>query len=455
MRQPWKGPLSAGSTARRRPRGDGDAAVGLLVVLEHGHHGAAHGHARAVERVHEFGLALGVAKPRLHAPGLEGLAVAAGADLAVGALPRQPDLEVIGLGGAEAHVAGAQRHHAVGQLQRLQHGLGVAHHLFQCGVAVLGVGYLHHLDLVELVLADHAARVAPGAAGLGAEAGAVRRQLDRQLRGVQDALAHAVGQADLAGGYEVLLLLRRLALARALGGRAASVDPEHVVLELGQLPGADQDLAVDDVGGVALGVAVLLGVQVQHELGERPVQPRHRPAQKGEARAREQRSGVEVQPQRSAQVDMVLDLEVEGARRAPAAHLGVALFAGAHGHAVVRQVGQAQHHVGQLGLHGLEALGRGFQLVAQAGHLGHDAGRVLALGLELADLTTQAVAPGLQFLGAGLDGLALGLEGREAGFIEKGLGVLAGLQPGDDAGQIATKLLDVEHERLRKTKICS
>src|SRR5882724_4878283 len=48
--------------------------------------------------------------------------------------------------------------------------------------AALGMRDLHHLDLVELVLADHAARVAPGAARLGAKARRVRRELDRQGR---------------------------------------------------------------------------------------------------------------------------------------------------------------------------------------------------------------------------------------------------------------------------------
>jgi hypothetical protein len=117
--------------------------------------------------------------------------------------------------------------HAVGQFQLLQDGLGMAHHLLQRGVALVGRGDLHHLDLVELVLADHAARVAPGAAGLAAEAGAVRGELDRQLRGVEDLLAHGVGQRDLAGADQVLLGLRLVA--------AAARDPEHVVLELGQL----------------------------------------------------------------------------------------------------------------------------------------------------------------------------------------------------------------------------
>jgi hypothetical protein len=50
-------------------------------------------------------------------------------------------------------------------------------------------------------------------------------------------------------------------------------------LNLGSWPGAFEHLAVDDVGRVALGVAVLAGLQVQHELRQRAVQPRRRPAQ--------------------------------------------------------------------------------------------------------------------------------------------------------------------------------
>jgi hypothetical protein len=44
--------------------------------------------------------------------------------------------------------------------------------------------------------------------------------------GVQDLLAHGVGQRDLGGADQVLLGLRLVAAAR---------DPEHVFLELGQL----------------------------------------------------------------------------------------------------------------------------------------------------------------------------------------------------------------------------
>ena len=81
-----------------------------------------------------------------------------------------------------------------------------------------------------------------------------------------------------------------------MGLVATAADPEHVVLELGQLPGAFEHLAVDNVGRVALGVAMLLCLHIEHELRERTVQPRHRAAQETEARAGELGTEVEIEP---------------------------------------------------------------------------------------------------------------------------------------------------------------
>ena len=122
--------------------------------------------------------------------------------------------------------------------------LGVADHFFQRLVAFCGVGDLHHFHFVELVLADHAARVAPGAAGFGAKARAVRGEFEGQAGFGQDFALHVVGQRHFGGGDEV----HRLGLAflpAFLGG-------EQVGLELGQLAGAAQRPVIDDVGRVAL-----------------------------------------------------------------------------------------------------------------------------------------------------------------------------------------------------------
>ena len=67
-----------------------------------------------------------------------------------------------------------------GKPEPLQDRLGVAGQLLERLVRVLRMDDLHHLDLVELVLADHAARVLAVAAGLRAEARRVRGEPDRQ-----------------------------------------------------------------------------------------------------------------------------------------------------------------------------------------------------------------------------------------------------------------------------------
>ena len=64
--------------------------------------------------------------------------VAARRDLAVGALAGQPDLDVVGLGRGEAHVARAEQHRAVRQAEPLQDLLGVARQALELVVRLLG-----------------------------------------------------------------------------------------------------------------------------------------------------------------------------------------------------------------------------------------------------------------------------------------------------------------------------
>ncbi len=107
--------------------GNYDAAVGLLVIFEDGEPGAADGQAAAVERVDELGLARpSWAVADVGAAGLEGLEVGAGRDFAVEVLAGEPDFEVVGLGGGEAHVAGAEEHAAIGEAECFEDGFGVA-----------------------------------------------------------------------------------------------------------------------------------------------------------------------------------------------------------------------------------------------------------------------------------------------------------------------------------------
>ena len=64
--------------------------------------------------------------------------------------------------------------HPVRQTELLQNSLRVAHHLFQHGVAGVGMNDLHHLYFVKLVLTNQAPRVTPGTARLRPKARCVR-----------------------------------------------------------------------------------------------------------------------------------------------------------------------------------------------------------------------------------------------------------------------------------------
>ena len=109
-------------------------------------------------------------------------------------------------------------------------------HFFQHFVALFGVHDLHHFDLVKLVLADHAARVAAVAAGFGAEARGVGGQLDGQFGFLHDCIAHEVGQRHFRGGNEV----QRLVVWHGLTVLAAFFGGEQIAFKLGQLAGGTQ-----------------------------------------------------------------------------------------------------------------------------------------------------------------------------------------------------------------------
>src|SRR5688572_4758433 len=91
---------------RMQGGGDLDAAVGTLVVFQDRHERAADGKTGTVQCVHELGLALVAAEPRLHTPRLEGLEVAARRNLAIRILCGQPHFEIVGFRRPEPHVAG-------------------------------------------------------------------------------------------------------------------------------------------------------------------------------------------------------------------------------------------------------------------------------------------------------------------------------------------------------------
>ena len=211
--------------------------------------------------------------------------------------------------------------------------------------------------------------------------------------------AHGVGEGHFAGGDQV----QRLAFSLL----ATFFDGKQVFLKLGQLPRAAQGIGIHDVRRVALGVAVLGGLHVQHELGQRAVQAGDGAAHEGKAGTCQLGTRVGIQAQRRAYIDMVFHFKVKLANAAPGAGHHVARLVCAHGHAVVRQVGQLQHHGVQVGHDGGGAQLTRLQLGFVGGYLGHHGIGAFAFGFEHANGFGQAVAFGLQLFGAHLDGFAL------------------------------------------------
>src|SRR5689334_9056539 len=114
-------PLGAADVRTKRGRDD-HRAISLLVLLEDRNQRATNREARAVERVDRT-RSLAGRRPvaDLGAPRLEVLVVRARGDLAERALAREPDLDVVGLGRAEAEVAGAQGDHSIMKAEALEH----------------------------------------------------------------------------------------------------------------------------------------------------------------------------------------------------------------------------------------------------------------------------------------------------------------------------------------------
>src|SRR5207237_7857325 len=154
-------------------------------VRRRGDGGAPYEEAGAVQRVPDLrpATALGL-EADVDAAAAEVGVGRAGRDLAVLSLSRQPDLEVVALGGAEADVAGAALDDAIRQLEPLQDRLRLAHHRLQLVVPLGRRRQLHQLDLVELVVAKDALHVLAIGAGLATvarrEGGVAPRQ--RSLR---------------------------------------------------------------------------------------------------------------------------------------------------------------------------------------------------------------------------------------------------------------------------------
>ena len=143
---------------------------------------AADGDAGAVERVDEpRALALGRPVARVHPPRLEVAADRAGGDLAVAVLPRQPDLDVEGLAAWQSPCRRCRASSRdSGQRASFCSTASAQPSMRSCSALdCSGVVIETSSTFVNWLLADHAARVAPRRARLGAEAWRGRGEAQR------------------------------------------------------------------------------------------------------------------------------------------------------------------------------------------------------------------------------------------------------------------------------------
>jgi hypothetical protein len=102
---------------------------------------------------------------------------------------------------------------------------------------------------------------------------------------------------------------------------------EELVLEFRELAGGHHGLRVHEVRHPDLAVAVLLSVEVQHELGERALEARPRTPQDHESRLSDLSSALKVQnSELLPQLPVKLRGKSEPARLAPPAHLAILLL---------------------------------------------------------------------------------------------------------------------------------
>ena len=243
----------------------------------------------------------------------------------------------------------------VRQLQEAQDVLSSVDHRVEFMPARLRLDELDELDLVELVLADQAARIAAGAASLGAEARRVAAVVLRQLAAVEDLIAVVVRRRHLSRRHEVVV---------------ETLEFEHVIGKLRQLARTRHARLVGDVRCEHLRVAVLVGVQVHHEVDAGALEAGAESLVEREARARDLGSAVGVEDvELRAEIPVRLRLEVELRRLPPLADLRVLRVVLADWHVFARHVRDVEHDVAELGLDVLELLVELRDLGADGAHL--------------------------------------------------------------------------------------
>src|SRR5688572_25164075 len=237
-------------------------SVFLLVVLNYREPRPSNCKTRTVQSMGEPHFAsVGRTIPNIRPACLEITEIAAGRNLAVLVLAGQPNFYVVGLGCAKTHVAGGQDDNAVWNLQPLQDFFSVPDKRLQFLAGLLLPGELYQFDLVELVLAKHTPNIFSMGTRFAAKAGRIRRKFYREAAAVENIFTIDVGQRDFRCGNKI---------------EVGIPDLEVILFELWQLSRTEQTLRVCHEWRHDFGVAVLLRMDVEHEIDQCSLEPRPR-----------------------------------------------------------------------------------------------------------------------------------------------------------------------------------
>ena len=251
------------------------------------------------------------------------------------------------------------------------------------GVAVFRLHDGNEFHLRELMLAQHAARIAPGAAGFRPEAGGKRGQAQRQISLCLDFLRGEIGQRHFRGRDQ----------PAAIGGA------EQIIGEFRQLARAIHGGVIHQQRHRTLGIAMRFRMQVQHPLPKRPFQPREWAFQHRKTRTRELGGSGEIhQAKRLTQFEMLLGCEGKLRLRAMLMLHHIGAFIAPIRHFGIKDIGECfQHGL----LRGLSFRGFGFKrchVVAQLHRFGFQRRGIGALALGRADILGKRITPRLLFL---------------------------------------------------------
>ncbi len=156
---------------------------------------------------------------------------------------------------------------------------------------------------------------------------------------------------------------------------------------------------------------MLAGVQIEHEVGQRPLQLRAQIPVHGEARAGKLGGAFEIEnSQLLPKFPVRLGREIEFRWRAPAPDFDIVFRGLADRHAFVGQVGNAGQDVLQTGFEICGGFLQLLDLLAQFLGFGNLSGRILPALLQLGDFFRRAVAPRFHGFGFGNGLAALGVD---------------------------------------------